>query len=116
MSHFHVWVRSGRVFTMRLKQYATQQAAHKAAVKLRADPADRMVRGCSACPTSTRSRRPNWRARAERAERRVLELERLQEAAAGAAAAGNGAAPAGEGQRRPNSAERMAASAAAVAR
>lgn len=118
MPHFHAWVRAGRVFTMRPKQYATQQAAHKAARKLRPDPADRMVRGCECCPTSKRSERPRWRARAERAERRVLDLERrVLELEGGPAGAPAGNAPADwEGQRRPNSAERIAASAAETPR
>ena len=56
--HFHVWVRSGRVFTMRPKLYNTQPAAFKAAAKLRAVAADRMVRVCEDCPKSAPSRAP----------------------------------------------------------
>ena len=57
-SHYHAWVRAGRVFTMRPKTYNTQPAAFKAASKLRADPADRMVRQCEVCPKSAPSRTP----------------------------------------------------------
>lgn len=57
-AHFHVWLRSGRVFTMRLKRYASQPVAHRAAAKLRPDPADRMVRQCTCCPVTQRSKRP----------------------------------------------------------
>ena len=38
---------------MRPKVYRTQPAAFKAGAKLRSDPADRMVRKCEVCPTST---------------------------------------------------------------
>ena len=55
--HYHVWLRSGRVFSLREKTYRTRAAAHKAGEKLRADPADRMVRVCSECPRSAPSRR-----------------------------------------------------------
>ena len=60
--HFHVWVRSGRVFTMRPKPYRTQPAAFKAAAKLRADAGDRMVRKCTDCPATRPSKRkpPRW--------------------------------------------------------
>ena len=61
-AHFHVWVRSGRVFTMRPKVYNTQPAAFKAAVKLRPDAVDRMVRACETCPSTRPSKRrpPRW--------------------------------------------------------
>ena len=60
--HFHVWVRSGRVFTMRPKLYNTQPAAFKAAAKLRPDAGDRMIRKCTDCPVTRPSKRkpPRW--------------------------------------------------------
>ena len=47
------------MFSMREKQHRTKQAALKAAVKLRPNAADRMVRACVECPRSAPSRRRN---------------------------------------------------------
>ena len=55
--HFHVWRRSGRVFTLRPKRYSVRVTAAKAAERLEPDPFRRMVRSCEACPPSARSRR-----------------------------------------------------------
>ena len=55
--HFHVWRRSGRVFTLRPKRYSVRVTAAKAAERLEPDPTRRMVRSCEACPPSARSRR-----------------------------------------------------------
>ena len=56
--HFHVWLRSGRVFTMVTTAYRTRQAAQKEATKRRPDRSARMVLTCAACPPSARSKRP----------------------------------------------------------
>lgn len=61
--HYHAWIRSGRVYHMRPTEYTTRSAAHKAAVKLRPDPRDRLVLQCTCCPVTARSKRPaaHWR-------------------------------------------------------
>ena len=85
--HFHVWVRSGRVFTMRPKSYRTQPAAFKAAAKLRPDAGDRMVRKCTDCPTTKPSKRkpPRWsvvaRAVAERFDLKPVAVREVLTAA-----------------------------------
>ena len=66
--HFHVWVRSGKVFRIVEKVYNSQPVAHRAAERLKADPADRMVRKCSGCPTSA----PSKRGAAKRAKRNAI--------------------------------------------
>ena len=60
--HYHIWVRSGRIFMFRAKPYKSRAHASKVAAKLRADPDDRMVRACMKCPESRKSRRlpPRW--------------------------------------------------------
>ena len=55
--HFHVWVRRGRAFLIVDRPYTTRSHANKDAEKMARSPEDRMVRGCSACPPSSRSRR-----------------------------------------------------------
>ena len=55
--HFHAWIRTGKMFSMRERQHRTRQAALQTAVKLRADPTDRMIRACTECPRSAPSRR-----------------------------------------------------------
>ena len=62
MAHYHVWVRSGQIFTMRARQYESRHTATKAARRLRPAAADRLVLACEACPPSTPSRRrpPAW--------------------------------------------------------
>lgn len=57
MAHYHVWIRRGRIFSMRPFKYATRQGAQKAAAKLTSDAKARMVLRCDACPPSTRSKR-----------------------------------------------------------
>ena len=60
--HYHVWVRSGRVFSLVGRPYTSRSHAAKVAAELREDPQDRMVRACTNCPPSKRSRRrpPRW--------------------------------------------------------
>ena len=60
-THFHVWTRSGRVFRLHDKPYASRSHAAKVAVRLRPDKADRMVRECEQCPCSQRSKRQQIR-------------------------------------------------------
>ena len=60
--HFHIWTRAGRTFLMGTRRYTTRSHANKDAVAARPAAADRMVRECSKCPASTRSKRrpPSW--------------------------------------------------------
>ena len=62
MTHFHVWTRAGRIFTMRPRVFESRHTATKAARRLRPDGADRLVLACAACPESRPSRRrpPRW--------------------------------------------------------
>ena len=69
--HYHAWLRSGRVFSMVGRPFATRQYASKWSKGQRAEPGDRMVLACSACPTSKRSRRPAPRWASIAAELRV---------------------------------------------
>ena len=56
--HYHAWLRSGRVFSMVCRRFATRQYATKWSKGQRAAPGDRMVLACDRCPTSKRSTRP----------------------------------------------------------
>ena len=49
--HNHVWVRRGRVFVMRPREFVSRQAAHQWASRNHPE-ADTMVRPCEKCPTS----------------------------------------------------------------
>ena len=62
--HYHVWLRSGRVYMMQAKPYKSRAHANKVAAEMRASPDDRMVRGCTECPTTKPSKRrpPRWAA------------------------------------------------------
>ena len=55
--HYHVWLRNGRVFTMRPKRFDVRTTANKAAVKLRPNADERLVLACDDCPPTARSRR-----------------------------------------------------------
>ena len=55
--HFHVWLRRGRTYTMVARSYEARATAAKAATKLRADKADRLVLQCESCPPAVRSKR-----------------------------------------------------------
>ena len=61
-AHYHVWTRSGKIFTMIERPFESRKTAHKAAVKLRSDTSARLVLACSKCPESRPSRRrpPRW--------------------------------------------------------
>ena len=60
--HYHVWVRTGKIFSMRERVYESRHTATKAARRLRPDVADRLVLACEDCPRSRPSRRrePRW--------------------------------------------------------
>ena len=62
MTHFHIWTRSGRIFSMRPRIFDSRHTATKAAQRLRPDVADRLVLTCSTCPTTQPARRrpPRW--------------------------------------------------------
>ena len=62
MEHFHVWVRSGKIYSMQERRFDSRTTAHKAAVKLRAEKSDRLVLVCASCPTTKPSKRrpPRW--------------------------------------------------------
>ena len=57
MEHFHVWTRSGKIYSMQERRFDSRTTAHKAAVKLRAEKADRLVLACSGCPVTRPSKR-----------------------------------------------------------
>ena len=57
MTHYHVWLRRGRIFSMRPTLYRTRSAGHKAAAKRESDPACRLVLACADCPKTSRSKR-----------------------------------------------------------
>ena len=61
-SHFHAWLRSGRVFTMVARPFADRSTAHRYAARMRPDKADRLVLACSECPETKPSKRrpPRW--------------------------------------------------------
>ena len=74
--HYHLWRRSGRVFTMGSKRYQTADAAQKVAVRAGLAVDQRMVRKCSDCPPSVRSKRREQTAAAiARKMAAVLELD-----------------------------------------
>ena len=60
--HFHVWLRSGRVFTMATRRFEIQSTAHRWAAAQRPEKGDRLVLGCESCPTTKPSKRrpPRW--------------------------------------------------------
>ena len=76
MKHFHVWVRSGRVFTMRPLLYESRHTATSVARRLRLNGADRLVLACEACPETRPSRRrpPRWGAIARRLAERFSRM------------------------------------------
>ena len=62
MTHFHVWTRSGKIFTMQERRFDSRTTANKAAVRLRSTAADRLVLRCESCPSTRPSKRrpPRW--------------------------------------------------------
>ena len=90
MKHFHVWVQSGRVFTMRPRLYESRHTATSVARRLRTDGADRLVLTCEACPATRPSKRrpPRWATIARRlAARFDLPAGQVREALAAELAA-----------------------------
>lgn len=59
--HFHVWIRAGRIFTMRMKRFNDRTVAHRWAAKQRDSSRDRLVLACVECPKSSKSKRRNIR-------------------------------------------------------
>lgn len=55
--HYHIWYRSGRVFTLSPRRYSDRSNAAKVAREKQPDPDRRMVRACTDCPVSARSKR-----------------------------------------------------------
>ena len=62
MAHFHVWTRSGKIFTMQERRFDSRTTANKAARRLRPAAADRLVLRCESCPVTRPSKRrpPRW--------------------------------------------------------
>ena len=56
--HYHLWVRSGRIYSMRPKAFNTGIAAHQSGSRAGLPPDQRMVKKCTDCPESVRSKRP----------------------------------------------------------
>ena len=55
--HYHVWIRAGRIFSMRMAFYDSRATAARHATQARPDSRDRLVLACTDCPTSTPSTR-----------------------------------------------------------
>ena len=57
--HWHIWTRSGTIYRMHAGRYTSRATAHRAAARIAAAPADRLVLECpGTCPQSVPSRRP----------------------------------------------------------
>ena len=63
--HYHLWVRAGRVFTLRPTRYASRSAANMAGRRAGLPADRRMVRACVACPKSRRSKAPGRQRRVD---------------------------------------------------
>ena len=61
-THYHAWIRSGRVFTMAPRVFADRTVAHKWAARKRTEKQDRLVLACDDCPMTRPSKRrpPRW--------------------------------------------------------
>ena len=61
-THYHAWLRSGRVFTMASRSFTDRTTAHKWATRQRPEKGDRLVLACEACPSTKPSKRrpPRW--------------------------------------------------------
>ena len=91
--HYHVWIRAGKIFSMRERRFESRKTAHKAAVKLKPASEDRLVLACEACPATRPSKRkaPRWGAIASRlAARFELPAGEFREALAAELAAERG--------------------------
>ena len=97
MPHYHIWIRSGRVFTMKTRAYANRHTAKAAARKLKPNVADRLVLACEDCPPTARSKRPRASRAADAkflAQRLGVEPQRVRSALEELAAARRGGAAA----------------------
>ena len=56
-AHYHVWLRTGRIFAMVALPFADRTTAHRWATKNRPNKADRLVLACEACPPTRPSKR-----------------------------------------------------------
>ena len=91
--HFHVWIRTGRVFTMRPRLYESRHTATSVARRLRPNGADRLVLACECCPETRPSKRkpPRWGAIARKlAQRFDLPAGEVREALTAELAADRG--------------------------
>ena len=89
-THYHAWLRSGRVFTMQDRIFGSRTRAHRWAAGRRPSPEDRLVLACRECPSRMRSRRrpPRWGAIARAVAEAVgAEAGLVREALAAAIAA-----------------------------
>ena len=61
-THYHAWLRSGRVFTMASRSFTDRTTAHKWAARQRPEKGDRLILSCEACPVTKPSKRkpPRW--------------------------------------------------------
>ena len=61
-THFHAWLRSGRIFTMSARPFTDRTTAHRWATRQRPVKADRLVLACAECPPTQPSKRrpPRW--------------------------------------------------------
>ena len=56
-THYHAWLRSGRVFTMSPRVFDGRTAAHNWATRQRDEKSDRLVLACESCPVTKPSKR-----------------------------------------------------------
>ena len=57
-SHYHVWLRRGRVFSMAPRRFESRSTADWWARKRKSAPEDRLVMVCTNCPAYQRARTP----------------------------------------------------------
>ena len=77
MTHYHAWLRSGRIMTMQTRIFTDRTAAHKWAARQRPASSDRVILACEVCPRMTRSKRvaPRWSVIAAERQRGTSEGE-----------------------------------------
>ena len=56
-THYHAWIRHGRIFSMRPQAFSSRATAARHATYKKPDPHDRLVLACTECPASTPSTR-----------------------------------------------------------
>ena len=57
-THYHAWIRHGRIFSMRPQAFSSRATAARHATYKKPDPHDRLVLACTNCPSSQRSAKP----------------------------------------------------------